>query len=62
MQPIFNRFIVLIIFLFALQSSFAQKYSNEFLSIGVNARAQGMSNAVVAHSKDVNASFGILQD
>lgn len=34
----------------------AQKYSNEFLSIGVGARAQGMGNAVVAGIDDVTAS------
>lgn len=33
----------------------AQKYSNEFLSIGVGARAQGMGNAVVASVNDVTA-------
>ena len=34
----------------------AQKYSNEFLSIGVGARAQGLGNAVVANVGDVWAS------
>ncbi len=34
----------------------AQKYSNEFLSIGVGARAQGMGNAVVATVNDVTAT------
>lgn len=33
----------------------AQKYSNEFLSIGVGARAQGMGNAVIASVDDVYA-------
>jgi len=33
------------------------KYSNEFLSIGVGARAQGMGNAVVAQVEDVTAAF-----
>ena len=33
----------------------AQKYSNEFLSIGVGARAQSMGNAVVASVNDVTA-------
>lgn len=31
----------------------AQKYSNEFLSIGVGARAQGMGTAVVASQQDI---------
>ncbi|MCB9082675.1 MAG: hypothetical protein H6555_13300 [Lewinellaceae bacterium] len=34
---------------------FGQKYSNEFLSIGVGARAQGLGNAVVAGVSDVYA-------
>ncbi|MGB3547955.1 MAG: PorV/PorQ family protein [Saprospiraceae bacterium] len=34
----------------------AQKYSNEFLNIGVGARAQGMGNAVVAGQQDVYAA------
>lgn len=46
-------------FLFLLvvsRSIFAQaKYSNEFLSIGVGARAQGMGNAIVANVEDVTA-------
>lgn len=33
------------------------KYSNEFLSLGVSARAFGMSGAVVASSDDVTAGF-----
>lgn len=35
----------------------ARKYSNEFLNIGVDARALGMSNAVVASTDDVNAGY-----
>ena len=35
----------------------AQKYSNEFLSIGIGARAQGMGNAVVASIDDVTAGY-----
>jgi hypothetical protein len=35
----------------------AQKYSNEFLSIGIGARAQGMGNAVVASTSDVTAGY-----
>ncbi|MCB0546450.1 MAG: hypothetical protein KDD19_02625 [Phaeodactylibacter sp.] len=33
----------------------AQKYSNEFLSIGVGARAQALGNAVIASTSDVTA-------
>lgn len=36
--------------------SIAQKYSNEFLSIGVGARAQGLGNAVIANIQDVTAA------
>ncbi len=35
----------------------AQKYSNEFLSIGVGARAHGMANAQVAHVSDLSAGY-----
>ncbi len=47
---------------FCLSASFsnaqnAPKYSNEFLNIGVGARAFGMSNAVVASSDDVTAGY-----
>jgi hypothetical protein len=35
----------------------AQKYSNEFLSIGVGAKAQGLGNAVVASVGDVTAGY-----
>ncbi len=35
----------------------APKYSNEFLNIGVGARALGMSGAVVASSEDVTATY-----
>lgn len=35
----------------------AQKYSNEFLSIGVGARAQGMAGAQLAHVGDATAGF-----
>ena len=35
----------------------AQKYSNEFLSIGIGARAQGLGNAVVASTADVTSGY-----
>ena len=34
-----------------------RKYSNEFLNIGVDAAALGMSNAVVAGTNDVNSGY-----
>ncbi len=60
------RFNFLLIFIFLVLGSdtFAQsireysnKYSNEFLSIGVGARAFGMANSVVASSEDVSAGY-----
>jgi len=38
-------------------SQTSRKYSNEFLNIGVDASALGMSNAVVAGSNDVNSGY-----
>ncbi|PNQ72080.1 hypothetical protein C1T31_13315 [Hanstruepera neustonica] len=38
-------------------SQTVRKYSNEFMNIGVDAAALGMSNAVVAHSADVNSGY-----
>jgi hypothetical protein len=40
-----------------LQSQTVRKYSNEFMNIGVDASALGMSNAVVASSADVNSCY-----
>ncbi|MEM6320362.1 MAG: PorV/PorQ family protein [Bacteroidota bacterium] len=37
--------------------NFAQKYSNEFLSIGIGARARGMGNATVASTNSVMAGY-----
>lgn len=34
-----------------------RKYSNEFMNIGVDAAALGMSNAVTSHSADVNSGY-----
>nr|WP_223154782.1 PorV/PorQ family protein [Aestuariibaculum sediminum] len=34
-----------------------RKYSNEFLNIGVDAAALGMSNAVTSHTADVNSGY-----
>ena len=34
-----------------------RKYSNEFMNIGVDAAALGMSSAVTAHTADVNAGY-----
>jgi hypothetical protein len=52
---------ILLIALFTVVSNgFSQtvrKYSNEFMNIGVDAAALGMSNAVVATSGDVNSGY-----
>jgi len=42
---------------FSLLSQTVRKYSNEFLNIGVDAAALGMSSAVTAHTNDVNAGY-----
>jgi len=42
---------------FSLLSQTVRKYSNEFMNIGVDAGALGMSSAVTAHSNDVNAGY-----
>lgn len=55
-----RRSFFIIIFVFTFwQSSFAQspKYSNEFLAIGVGARALGMSNAQVSSVNDVTSAY-----
>lgn len=52
-----------IVFSFYIFSVFGQnntnapKYSNEFLNIGVGARALGMSNAIIASSNDVSSGY-----
>ena len=43
--------------LFLSINSVAQKYSNDFLTIGVDARSIAMSNSVVASSVDVSSGF-----
>ena len=52
---------LLFLFIFSLPiAAFSQavrKYSNEFMSIGVDAAALGMSNAVTASTADVNSGY-----
>jgi hypothetical protein len=43
--------------LFLSQNSKTPKYSNEFLNIGVGARALGMSNSVITSTDDVMSGF-----
>ena len=52
--------IILVVLLSACSVGFSQavrKYSNEFMNIGVDAAALGMSNAVVASTGDVNSGY-----
>lgn len=52
--------IQLFLFLFIVNTVCSQtvrKYSNEFMNIGVDAAALGMSNAVVASTSDVNSCY-----
>ena len=61
MSKFFNlRKNLLLIFLLlstVLGAQTVRKYSNEFMNIGVDAAAFGMSNAVVASSSDVNSGY-----
>jgi hypothetical protein len=49
--------IILILLPVLVWSQAVRKYSNEFLSIGVDAAALGMSNAVVSSTGDVNSGY-----
>ncbi|ALJ04573.1 hypothetical protein APS56_05215 [Pseudalgibacter alginicilyticus] len=54
------RVIAILIILFISSHTSGQvvrKYSNEFMNIGVDAAALGMSSAVTAHTADVNAGY-----
>ncbi|WP_344729137.1 MULTISPECIES: PorV/PorQ family protein [Corallibacter] len=48
---------VLLILSLTFYGQTTRKYSNEFMNIGVDAAALGMSNAVTAHSADVNSGY-----
>ena len=50
------RLILTLLLATCLTALHAQKYSNEFLTIGVGARAHGMGTAVVASQQDVYAA------
>lgn len=54
-----KKLIYLLLFISCLETTAqaVRKYSNEFMSIGVDAAALGMSNAVVAHTGDVNSGY-----
>lgn len=48
---------ILVFFVGTIGNAFGQKYSNEFLLIGVSARAQAMGNAVIASTDDVTSGY-----
>ena len=50
-------FLILLLISASVGAQTARKYSNEFLNIGVDAAAFGMSNAVVGSSADVNYGY-----
>ncbi|WGF92724.1 PorV/PorQ family protein [Aequorivita marisscotiae] len=50
-------FLLLLLASATLSAQTVRKYSNEFMNIGVDAAAFGMSNAVVASSADVNSGY-----
>lgn len=54
-----KNYIVILLALTAIytEAQTTRKYSNEFMNIGVDAAALGMSNAVVSHSADVNSGY-----
>lgn len=49
--------LILLLVSVSLGAQTARKYSNEFLNIGVDAAAFGMSNAVVSSTSDVNSGY-----
>ena len=52
-----NIFFTLLLVVAATSVAFSQKYSNEFLAIGVGARAHGMSGAQTAITDDITAAY-----
>jgi len=50
-------FILSFFITFYTYSQSVRKYSNEFMNIGVDAAALGMSNAVTGHTDDVNSGY-----
>jgi len=53
-----KRLPIFILVFFSASLLFSQaKYSNEFLTIGVGARAQAMANSVVSNTNDVTAGY-----
>jgi hypothetical protein len=51
------QIVLLLLLSVAIYGQTIRKYSNEFMAIGVDAAALGMSNAVVSHISDVNSGY-----
>jgi len=54
-MPIFFRYLVYVLVLSFSFSAYAQKYSNEFFSIGNYARGIALGNALTAEANDINS-------
>lgn len=52
-----NKLLTLVLLILVTWSAHAQKYSNEFLAIGVGARAHGMSGAQTALTNDITSTY-----
>lgn len=52
-----NQFFLLLLLCVSSYAQTVRKYSNEFMNIGVDAAALGMSNAVTSSTNDVNSSY-----
>ena len=58
MTPLKKSFLIATLLISILMhSQTVRKYSNEFMNIGVDAAALGMSNTVVASTNDVNSGY-----
>ena len=55
--PLLTLLILSSVFVSDVNAQSTPKYSNEFLSIGVGARAFGMSNSVITSTEDVTAGY-----
>jgi len=50
-------FVIVWIIVFSMHDIYAQKYSNEFLAIGVGARSLAMGNSTIATANDVTSGY-----
>ena len=56
-NPMKNLLLVILVSISYIQETNAQKFVNEFLNIGVGARAHGMFGSVVAHVDDATSGY-----